>query len=66
MVGSVSGGNVAGLIAAWVKEVSAKQQLEVDLVKKAQDVEKMQGEAALKLIEAAGNVDGSGKINIYV
>ncbi|QPK63140.1 hypothetical protein IVG45_20420 [Methylomonas sp. LL1] len=64
MVDSVSSGNAAGLITALMSEVAAKQNLQVGLVKKAQDVEKMQGEAALKLIEAAGNVADAGKIDV--
>ncbi|MBS4050140.1 MAG: hypothetical protein KGZ69_02930 [Methylomonas sp.] len=65
MVGSISGGNAPGLMAALLKEVSAKQSLEVTLAAKARDVEKMQGEAALKLIETAGNAAGSGKIDVH-
>lgn len=66
MVGSVSGGAAAGLMTALLKEVSAKQSLEVNLVKKAQDVEKMQGEAALKLIETAGEAVDSAGIDVQV
>jgi hypothetical protein len=65
MVGSVSGGNAPGLMTALMKEATAKQNLEVSVVKKAQDVQKMQGEPALKLIETAGNVSQSGKIDVY-
>jgi len=65
VVGSISGGNAPGLMAALLKEVSAKQSLEVTLAAKARDVEKMQGEAALKLIETAGNAAGSGKIDVH-
>lgn len=66
MVGSVSGGNASALIAAFLKEASARQDLDVSLVKKAQDQEKMQGEAALKLIETAANISTSGKVDIRV
>lgn len=66
MVGSVSGGNAAGLINAFLKESSARQAVDVSLVKKAQDQEKLQGEAALKLIEAAANVSASAKVDIRV
>lgn len=65
MVGSVSGGNAPGLMTALMKEVAARQNLEVSLVKKAQDVEKMQGEAAIKLIETAGSVVEAGNLDIY-
>lgn len=53
-------------MTALMKEATAKQNLEVTMVKKAQDVEKVQGEAALKLIEAAGSVPQAGKIDVYV
>lgn len=66
MINSISGGNAPGLMTALMKEATAKQDLEVALVKKAQDVQKMQGEAALKLIETAGSVDEAGKIDVYV
>lgn len=65
MVGSVSSNNASGLLTALMKQASIKQNLEVSVVKKAQDVEKMQGEAALKLIEAA-NVAEPGRIDIHV
>lgn len=65
MISSVSGANAPGLMTALMKEATARQDLDVTLVKKAQDVEKMQGEAALKLIEAAGNVAEPGKIDVY-
>ena len=65
MVSSVSSTNAPGLLTALMKEATAKQNLEVTMVKKAQDVEKMQGEAALKLIDAAGVVE-PGKIDVHV
>lgn len=66
MVGSVSGGNAVVLINAFLKEASARQDLDVSLVKKAQDQEKLQGEAALKLIDAAASVGASGKVDVRV
>lgn len=65
MVGSVSGGNAPGLMTALMKEAAARQTLEVSVVKKGQDIEKMQGEAALKLIDAAANVSEPGKIDVH-
>jgi len=65
MVGSITGSNAPGLMTALMKEATAKQNLEVTMVKKAQDAEKMQGESALKLIESAGSVSGNGKIDVY-
>ncbi len=66
MVGSVSGGNAAGLMAAFMKEAATRQNLEVAVIKKGQDIEKMQGDAVLKLIDAAANPSESGKIDVYV
>lgn len=66
MIGSISNANAPSLMTALMKEATAKQNLEVTMVKKAQDAEKIQGEAALKLIEAAGRVSESGKIDVYV
>jgi hypothetical protein len=66
MVGSVSGSNAPGLMTALMKEATAKQNLEVAVIKKGQDIEKMQGEAALKLINAASNAQEPGKIDVHV
>lgn len=67
MVGSISGGNAPGLATALMKEATAKQNLEVTVIKKGQDIEKMQGEAALKLIDsAAGSNSKPGGIDIRV
>ncbi len=65
MVGSVEGGNAPGLMTALMKEASARQNLEVSVLKKAQDVQKMQGEATLKLIESAGGGAQPGKVDVY-
>jgi hypothetical protein len=65
MVDSVSSGNTPSLVSAVLAEVTAKQNLEVSLVKKAQDVQKIQGEAAIKLIEAA-SVPVQGGIDVHV
>lgn len=65
MVGSISGGNAPGLMAALLKETVARQNLDVAVIKKGQGVEKMQGEAALKLIDAAANLSEPGKIDVH-
>lgn len=65
MVGSVSSGNAPGLMTALMEEATAKENLDVTVIKKAQDVQRMQGEAALKLIETAGHVADAGKIDVY-
>ena len=64
MVASVSGGGSSALLAAMMKDVASRQALEVAMVKKAQDVEKMQGEAVLELIDAAATVAEPGGIDV--
>ncbi len=66
MVGSVSGGSASSLIAALMKDGATRQNMEVAVIKKGQDIEKMQGEAALKLIDAAANLSEPGKIDVHV
>lgn len=66
MIGSISGGNAPGLMTSLMKEATARQNLEVAVIKKGQDIEKMQGEAALKLINAAANVSEPDKIDVHV
>jgi hypothetical protein len=63
MVDSISGGSTPSLLSALMADVTAKQNLEVALIKKSQDVQKMQGEAAVKLIEAA-SVPPQGGIDV--
>ena len=65
MVNSISDVNMSGLMAAYAKEQMAQQQLQISVVKKALDAQKIQGEAALKLIESASNVSTQG-VDIYV
>lgn len=65
MIGSVGGGSGApGLATALMKEATAKQDVEVAVIKKSQDIEKAQGEAALKLIDSASGAS-VGKIDLY-
>jgi len=66
MVGSVGGAGVAGLATALMKEKTTVQDVEVSLVKKAQDIEKVKGESALKLIDSASGVTGSGHVDVHV
>ena len=65
MLSSIAGGNVPGLLAARMSNAAVQQNIDVAVIKKGQDIEKMQGEAALKLIDSAANVAGSGKIDVY-
>jgi len=66
MVSSVGGSAAPGLITAQLKEVAANQELGIAVIKKGQDVEKAQGEAALKLIDSSSSVASSGRIDLYV
>ena len=65
MVSSVGGTCASGLTTALLKEAAANQELGIAVVKKGQDVEKAQGEAALKLISSASSVASSGRIDLY-
>ncbi len=62
MVDSIGSGNAPGLATALMQAKTDRENMEVAIVKKGQDVEKQQGEAAVKLIEAAS----PGKIDIRV
>jgi hypothetical protein len=66
MVSSVGGSGSSGLTIALLKEATANQDLGIAVIKKGQDVEKAQGEAALKLIRSASGVASSGRIDLYV
>ncbi len=58
-VGSAGG----GLIAAVMKEATAAQDVGFALMKKSQDIEKANGESALKLIATATS---PGRIDVNV
>lgn len=62
MINSVGGSNTSLLIAAAMKEATAAQDVEIAVLKKSQDVEKANGESALKLIASATG----GGIDIHV
>ncbi len=66
MVGSVGGSGGATLLAAVMKEAAAVQDVEIALIKKSQDIEKANGESALKLIASASAASGAEGIDIYV
>lgn len=65
MVSSVGGLGAPVLVTAQLKEAAANQELEIAVIKKGQNIEKAQGEAALKLIDASSSVGGSGRIDLY-
>lgn len=56
MSGDISSVGGLSVLATAMKDVSIKQAVEVSVIKKAQDVQEQQGEAALKLIASAGSV----------
>ena len=62
MVGSIGGANAPGLATALMQAKTDRENLEVAVIKKGQDVEKQQGEAVVKMIEAAS----PGKIDVKV
>lgn len=61
MVDSVSGAS-ASLISSVMASAQARQNADVTMLKKIMDNEQAQGEAALKLIDTAGD---SGRIDVY-
>jgi hypothetical protein len=61
-VGSVGGGN---LLSSVMKEAAATQDVEFALMKKSQDMEKADGESALKLIASTTTVTSSGRIDVF-
>ena len=61
MVDSVGSVDDPGLATALMKQKTAEEQLAVTVVKKAQDIEAAQGEAAVKLIQDVA----PGKVDLY-
>ncbi|MDI1277104.1 hypothetical protein [Methylobacter sp.] len=48
-----------------MKEKTAMQDVAVAVVKKGQDIERAQGESALKLIDSATGVASPGRIDVH-
>lgn len=65
MVSPVGGSTAPALTTALLKEAAANQELGIAVVKKGQNIEKAQGEAALKLIDSSSSVASSGRIDLY-
>lgn len=61
MLGSVNG--VSGLIVSVTKQAETLQAVDVAVLKKGQNIDKANGEAALRLIESAKVV---GRVDEYV
>jgi len=64
MVGSVSGGDAPGLATSMMKAKTAEEDFAVKVVKKEQDIERQQGEAAVKLIEDVAPVV-NGRLDVH-
>ncbi len=65
MISSVGGSNAPGLATALMKEKTAMQDVAVAVVKKGQDIERAQGESALKLIDSATGAASPGRIDVH-
>lgn len=65
MIDSV-GSSGSGLLAAAIKNATASQDVEFALLKKSQDVEKANGEAALALVASAAPAASPGRIDVHV
>ena len=66
MISSVGSAGGGGLLAAVMKEATATQEVEIAVLKKSQDLEKANGESALKLIASATPATSSGKVDFYL
>ena len=64
MVDSVSG-DAPGLATALMNKKTEEENTAVALVKKAQDIEKAEGESALQLIESATPIQ-AGQLDVFV
>jgi len=61
MISSVGSQDAPGLATALMNKKTAEEELAVTVIKKGQDIEKAQGEAAVKMIESAA----PGRIDTY-
>jgi len=61
MIGSVGSGDAPGLATSLMNKKTAEEQISVEVLKKGLDAQKAEGEAAVKLIEAAA----PGRIDTY-
>lgn len=63
MSGSIS--SITSL-STMMQQQKVAQQLEVTMLKKAQDIQEQQGEAALKLLQSAAPSAANSSIDVYV
>lgn len=66
MISSVGSAGGSGLIAAAMKDAAATQAVGIAVIKKTQDIEKANGESALKLIASTTAVMSSVGIDVHV
>ncbi|MGR8930417.1 MAG: putative motility protein [Gammaproteobacteria bacterium] len=64
MVNSISDANMP-LMTTYAKQHTTQHDLQVSVMKKALDIQKIQGEAALKLIASVGSIAEQG-VDVYV
>jgi len=65
MVGSVNGGDAPGLATAIMNQKTAGEEFAVKVVKKEQDIERAEGEAAVKLIEDVAPAVVNGRLDTH-
>lgn len=51
-------------LSTLMRQTASRQAVQVSVISKAQELEKMQGEAALKLVDSASNGASSGRIDV--
>ncbi|WP_340121037.1 YjfB family protein [Methylobacter svalbardensis] len=66
MINSVGGSGVPVLIATAMKEAAVAQDVEIAVLKKSQEIDKTNGESALKLIVSAPSATSAGSIDFHV
>lgn len=62
MIDLTSVAGAPGMMAALMNQAASAQNLEIAVVKKSQELEKAQGEAALKLIDSA---QSANSLDVY-
>lgn len=66
MVNAISGTGSTELIATLVQQQSTAQSIDTAVLQKSQEIQKTQGEAAIKLIDSAANAGNTGGIDVRV
>ena len=66
MISSVGSASGSVLLDSVIKQATTAQDIDIAVLKKSQDMDKANGESALKLIASASAVTRSGGIDILV